>query len=96
MDNSRDQSYFLFSTTNEQLEFLRFPLGTLGSKRNSDAREKFNLMCPINQIAKRLVSNNGNYASVYEKLRPEAMDPGEIVDHEGNLWEHTRAQLITP
>ena len=44
VDNSRDQSYFLFSTTNEQLEFLRFPLGTLGSKKETRMlAKKFNL-----------------------------------------------------
>ena len=87
VDNSRDQSYFLFSTTNEQLEFLRFPLGTLGSKKETRIlAKKFNLNVSDKPDSQDICFvPNGNYASVIEKLRPEAMDPGEIVDHEGNF-----------
>ena len=87
VDNSRDQSYFLFSTTNEQLEFLRFPLGTLGSKKETRMlAKKFNLNVSDKPDSQDICFvPNGNYASVIEKLRPEAMDPGEIVDHEGNF-----------
>ena len=87
VDNSRDQSYFLFSTTNEQLEFLRFPLGALGSKKETRMlAKKFNLNVSDKPDSQDICFvPNGNYASVIEKLRPEAMDPGEIVDHEGNF-----------
>ena len=87
VDNSRDQSYFLFSTTNEQLEFLRFPLGTLGSKKETRMlAKKFDLNVSDKPDSQDICFvPNGNYASVIEKLRPEAMDPGEIVDHEGNF-----------
>ena len=87
VDNSRDQSYFLFSTTNEQLEFLRFPLGGLGSKKETRMlAKKFNLNVSDKPDSQDICFvPNGNYASVIEKLRPEAMDPGEIVDHEGNF-----------
>ena len=86
-DYSRDQSYFLFSTTNEQLEFLRFPLGSLGSKKETRMlAKKFNLSVSDKPDSQDICFvPNGNYASVIEKLRPEAMDPGEIVDHEGNF-----------
>jgi tRNA-specific 2-thiouridylase len=85
-DNSRDQSYFLFSTTNEQLEFLRFPLGDLASKKETRMlAKKFNLNVADKPDSQDICFvPNGNYASVIEKLRPEAMDPGEIVDQEGN------------
>ena len=85
VDNSRDQSYFLFSTTNEQLEFLRFPLGGLGSKKETRMlAKKFDLNVSDKPDSQDICFvPNGNYASVIEKLRPEAMDPGEIVDHEG-------------
>ena len=87
VDNSRDQSYFLFSTTNEQLEFLRFPLGTLGSKKETRMlAKKFDLNVSDKPDSQDICFvPNGNYASVIEKLRPEAMVPGEIVDHEGNF-----------
>ena len=90
-DANRDQSYFLFSTTPEQLEFLRFPLGHLPSK---DATRKLAAKYGL-AVADKPDSQdicfvpNGNYASVIEKLRPGAAEPGEIVDVEGNvLGEH--------
>ena len=91
VDANRDQSYFLFSTTPEQLEFLRFPLGHLPSK---DATRKLAAKYGL-AVADKPDSQdicfvpNGNYASVIEKLRPGAAEPGEIVDVEGNvLGEH--------
>ena len=85
-DISRDQSYFLFNTTREQLNFLRFPLGRLNK---SDTRE----------IAKNLELNvadkpdsqdicfvpNGNYASVIEKFRPNSHKKGNIKKYDGTL-----------
>ena len=87
VDHSRDQSYFLFSTTNEQLEYLRFPLGNLASKKETRLlAKKFNLNVADKPDSQDICFvPNGNYASVIEKLRPEAMDPGEILDHEGNF-----------
>ncbi len=90
-DANRDQSYFLFSTTPEQLEFLRFPLGHLPSK---DATRKLAAKYGL-AVADKPDSQdicfvpNGNYGSVIEKLRPGAAEPGEIVDTEGHvLGEH--------
>ena len=87
VDHSRDQSYFLFSTTNEQLEYLRFPLGDLASKKETRLlAKKFNLNVADKPDSQDICFvPNGNYESVIEKLRPEAMDPGEILDHEGNF-----------
>ena len=87
VDHSRDQSYFLFSTTNEQLEYLRFPLGDLASKKETRLiAKKFNLNVADKPDSQDICFvPNGNYASVIEKLRPEAMDPGEILDIEGNF-----------
>ncbi|NCQ23470.1 MAG: tRNA 2-thiouridine(34) synthase MnmA [Roseovarius sp.] len=86
-DSARDQSYFLFSTTREQLDFLRFPLGHLPSKAETRAlAAQYGL-----QVADKPDSQdicfvpNGNYASVIEKLRPGAAEPGEIVDPEGRV-----------
>ena len=86
-DANRDQSYFLFSTTPEQLDFLRFPLGHLPSKEATrELAAKYGL-----QVADKPDSQdicfvpNGNYASVIEKLRPGAAEPGEIVHADGRV-----------
>ncbi len=86
-DASKDQSYFLFSTTPEQLDYLRFPLGHLPSKEATrKLAEKYGL-----RVANKPDSQDicfvpdGDYASVIRKLRPEAADPGDIVDTEGRV-----------
>lgn len=86
-DANRDQSYFLFSTTPEQLDFLRFPLGHLPSK---DATRQLAARYGL-PVADKPDSQdicfvpNGNYASVIEKLRPGAAEPGEIVQADGRV-----------
>ena len=86
VDENRDQSYFLFNTTREQLNFLRFPLGGL---MKSETR----------QIAKELSLNvadkpdsqdicfvpNGDYASVIKKIKPEAFKKGNIKNVKGKV-----------
>ncbi|MBY0407149.1 MAG: tRNA 2-thiouridine(34) synthase MnmA, partial [Rickettsiales bacterium] len=81
------QSYFLFATTKEQLDFLRFPLGHLKSKEETRAlAARYGL-----QVADKPDSQDicfvpeGGYAKVIEKLRPGALEPGEVVDMEGNV-----------
>jgi len=90
-DANRDQSYFLFSTTPEQLDYLRFPLGHLQSKAETRAlAAKYGLPVADKPDSQDICFvPNGNYASVIEKLRPGAADPGQIVDMDGNpLGEH--------
>ncbi len=86
-DPNRDQSYFLFSTTPEQLAFLRFPLGHLASKAETRAlAAKYGLSVADKPDSQDICFvPNGDYASVIEKLRPGAADPGEIVDMAGNV-----------
>ena len=86
-DPNRDQSYFLFSTTPEQLAYLRFPLGHLASKAETRAlAAKYGLSVADKPDSQDICFvPNGNYASVIEKLRPGAADPGEIVDIDGNV-----------
>ncbi|MAM60572.1 tRNA 2-thiouridine(34) synthase MnmA [Maritimibacter sp. UBA3975] len=86
-DANRDQSYFLFSTTPEQLDFLRFPLGHLRTKDETRAlAREFGL-----EVADKPDSQDicfvpdGNYAGVIEKLRPGAAEPGEIVHADGRV-----------
>lgn len=85
-DTARDQSYFLFSTTQEQLDYLRFPLGHLASKAETRAlAAKYDLAVADKPDSQDICFvPNGNYAAVIEKLRPGAADPGEIVDVDGN------------
>ncbi len=86
-DPNRDQSYFLFSTTQEQLDFLRFPLGHLVSKDETRAlAAEYGLSVADKPDSQDICFvPNGDYAAVIEKLRPGAADPGEIVDMEGNV-----------
>ena len=86
-DASRDQSYFLFSTTPEQLASLRFPLGHLPSKAETrKLAAKYGLVVADKPDSQDICFvPSGNYASVIEKLRPGAADPGEIVDLQGRV-----------
>jgi len=86
-DAARDQSYFLFSTTAEQLDYLRFPLGHLASKAQTRAlAAKYGLPVADKPDSQDICFvPNGNYAAVIEKLRPGAADPGEIVDMDGRV-----------
>jgi tRNA-specific 2-thiouridylase len=86
-DANRDQSYFLFSTKPDQLEYLRFPLGHLASKAETRALAvKYGLPVADKPDSQDICFvPNGNYAAVIEKLRPGAADPGEIVDQDGRV-----------
>lgn len=88
-DGGRDQSYFLFATTREQLDFLRFPLGDLSKPETRALAERYNL-----PVAQKPDSQdicfvpNGDYAEVVSKLRPGAIEPGDIVDIDGKVLSH--------
>jgi tRNA-specific 2-thiouridylase len=85
-DGAKDQSYFLFATTREQLDYLRFPLGEMDKAETRAHAERFNL--PVAQKPESqdiCFVPNGSYAAVVEKLRPGAADPGDIVDVDGNV-----------
>ena len=86
-DAARDQSYFLFSTTQDQLDFLRFPLGHLPSKDATRAlAERFGLTVANKPDSQDICFvPNGDYASVIRKLRPEAAAPGDIVGQDGRV-----------
>ena len=91
-DADRDQSYFLFSTTPAQLSYLRFPLGHLKSKAETRALAKeFGLSVADKPDSQDICFvPNGSYASVIEKLRPGAVEPGDIVHLDGTvLGQHT-------
>jgi tRNA-specific 2-thiouridylase len=85
-DTERDQSYFLFATTGEQLDFLRFPLGDMTKPETRDLARRFGL-----QVADKHDSQDicfvptGRYTDIVERLRPGAADPGDIVDLSGRV-----------
>jgi tRNA-specific 2-thiouridylase len=83
-DADRDQSYFLFATTPEQLAFLRFPLGDMHKDEVRDLAREWNL--PVAQKADSqdiCFVPTGRYTQVVEKLRPDAAEPGDIVHIDG-------------
>ncbi len=85
-DSNRDQSYFLFNTTKEQLNFLRFPLGNLlKNETRKIARElKLNVADKPDSQDICFVPN-GDYASVIEKFRPNSFNKGNIKNIEGKV-----------
>jgi len=86
VDLTRDQSYFLFSTTQEQLDFLRFPLGRMQKKETRKIASELKLNVADKPDSQDICFvPNGNYASVIKKYRPESFQKGDIVDTEGNV-----------
>ena len=89
-DYSRDQSYFLFSTTQEQLDYLRFPLGEIDKSETRNIAKKLDL-----NVAEKPDSQdicfvpNGDYSSVIKKFRPESFKKGKIINLLGKeIGEH--------
>ncbi len=83
-DQNRDQSYFLFSTTQEQLDYLRFPLGEIDKSETRAIAEKLKLNVATKPDSQDICFvPNGDYASVIKKFRPESFTPGKIIDLEG-------------
>lgn len=83
-DPQKDQSYFLFATTGEQLDFLEFPLGGYNKEETRKMATKYGL-----EVADKPDSQdicfvpNGDYRTVINKLRPEALKPGKFIHVDG-------------
>lgn len=85
-DDGRDQSYFLFATTREQLGFLRFPLGDLEKAEVRQLASRYDLPVAAKPDSQDICFvPNGSYARIVEKLRPEASVPGDIVHIDGTV-----------
>ncbi len=85
-DDSRDQSYFLFATTAEQLDYLRFPLGGLPKSQVRELAEKYGLPVATKPDSQDICFvPDGNYADVVKRLRPGAGRGGEIVHMDGRV-----------
>ena len=86
VDLTRDQSYFLFTTTQEQLNFLRFPLGVLNKEETRKIASELNLNVADKPDSQDICFvPNGNYASVIKKYRPESFKEGDILDTKGKV-----------
>jgi tRNA-specific 2-thiouridylase len=90
VDEAKDQSYFLFATTRDQLDYLRFPLGGMSKTETRKHARRLGL-----RIADKPDSQDicfvpdGRYGDVVRKLRPGATRPGQIIHHDGTvLGEH--------
>jgi tRNA-specific 2-thiouridylase len=86
LDETKDQSYFLFATTKNQLEFLRFPLGSLTKEETRMVARRHDL-----NVAEKPDSQDicfvpeGKYADVVRKLRPGNIEAGDIIDVNGKV-----------
>lgn len=96
-DYGKDQSYFLFATTREQLDFLRFPLGGMDKSGTRHLAKELGL-----RVASKPDSQDicfvptGKYTDVIEKLRPDAADPGDMVHLDGRvLGQHRGIMYYT-
>lgn len=86
VDHTRDQSYFLFTTTQEQLDYLRFPLGAMPKSETREHAKRFGLLVAEKPDSQDICFvPNGSYAKVVEKLRPGSLESGEIVDLSGKV-----------
>ena len=89
-DHNRDQSYFLFNTTQEQLEYLRFPLGEIDKSETRSIAKKLNLNVADKPDSQDICFvPNGDYSSVIKRFRPESFMKGKIIDLSGKqIGEH--------
>src|SRR6195256_146534 len=85
-EEERDQSYFLFATTREQLELLRFPLGDRTKAQTRELARQFALSIADKPDSQDICFvPSGRYTEVIERLKPGAAEAGEIVDLNGNV-----------
>ncbi|HEY4070683.1 MAG TPA: tRNA 2-thiouridine(34) synthase MnmA, partial [Sphingomicrobium sp.] len=85
-DPRRDQSYFLYGTTRDQLDFIRFPLGDLPKDEVRRIAADIGLEVAAKPDSQDICFvPDGDYASLVKRLRPETQAPGEIVDLDGRV-----------
>ena len=89
-DHNRDQSYFLFNTTQEQLDYLRFPLGEIDKSETRALAKKLSLNVADKPDSQDICFvPNGDYSSVIKRFRPQSFKKGEILDLSGKkVGEH--------
>jgi tRNA-specific 2-thiouridylase len=93
-DPARDQSYFLFATTQAQLDYLRFPLGALPKARVREIAAELALSVAAKPDSQDICFvPDGDYAGLVRKLRPEADTRGDIVDLSGRKLGNHRGLI---
>lgn len=86
VDAERDQSYFLFATTQEQIDYLRFPLGGMSKPQVRQIAEEMGLSVAAKQDSQDICFvPQGRYSDIIAKLKPEAATPGDIVHMDGRV-----------
>ncbi len=86
VDENRDQSYFLFNTTRQQLDYLRFPLGNLLKDETRTIAKKLDLNVADKPDSQDICFvPNGDYASVIQKFRPDSFQKGNIKNLDGKV-----------
>ena len=86
IDENRDQSYFLFNTTREQLNYLRFPLGGMLKSETREIAKELDLNVADKPDSQDICFvPNGDYASVIAKLKPDAFKKGNIKNTTGKV-----------
>jgi tRNA-specific 2-thiouridylase len=86
VNDAKDQSYFLFATTRDQLDFLRFPLGAMSKDETRAHAERFGLPVAAKPDSQDICFvAGGDYADIVRKMRPGAVRPGEIVHLDGRV-----------
>jgi tRNA-uridine 2-sulfurtransferase len=86
VDSDRDQSYFLFATTREQLRLLRFPLGEMSKPEVREHARRLGLAIADKPDSQDICFvPTGRYSDIVERLAPSAADPGDIVHVDGRL-----------
>ena len=86
IDENRDQSYFLFNTTKEQLNYLRFPLGNMLKNETRQVAKELNLNVADKPDSQDICFvPNGDYASVIQKFKPESFKKGNIKNLDGKI-----------
>jgi tRNA-specific 2-thiouridylase len=84
--SDRDQSYFLFATTREQLDYLRFPLGDMTKPQARELARRFGLAVADKHDSQDICFvPTGRYTDIIGRLRPNAIEPGDIVDLQGRV-----------
>jgi tRNA-specific 2-thiouridylase len=86
LDADRDQSYFLFATTQDQIDYLRFPLGAMAKPEVRRIAEEMGLAVAAKQDSQDICFvPQGKYSDIIAKLRPRAAEPGDIVHIDGRV-----------
>lgn len=94
LDPARDQSYFLFGTTDAQMDFLRFPLGGMPKAMVREIAQKMGLAVATKPDSQDICFvPDGDYAKIVRKVRPDADDDGEIVHIDGRIMGRHRGLI---